>query len=814
MADLGGARTIVLVPMLKASVLLGTMTVFRQEVRPFTDKQIELVTNFAAQAVIAIENTRLLNELRESLQQQTATADVLKVISRSTFDLRTVLDTLVESAARLCDAPHGLIFRYDGRYCRAVAAYNNVIGFKELWEENPIAPSWATATGRAILESHVVHIPDVLADEEYNPPDGALKQAQKLGQYRTVLVVPMMREGAPLGTLTLWKTEVAPFTEAQIELVKTFADQAVIAIENVRLFDELSESLEQQTATSEVLQVISSSPGELQPVFDAMLANATRICGAKFGMLYRREGDHYRVEAMHGVPPAYAEERQRQPLFKPPGALGRLASAKRAIHIADITKDESYVSIAMAGLAGARTLLTVPMLKDNEVIGAINIYRQEVRRFTDKQVELVSNFAKQAVIAIENTRLLNELRQRTDDLSESLEQQTATSEVLQVISSSPGELEPVFTAMLANATRICGAKFGVLWLTESDGFRSVALHGAPSTFVEARRRKPVVRPGPGTGLGRVARTKQVVHVADLTAEQAYVERDPLRIAIVEQAGARTFVVVPMLKDNELVGAINVYRQEVRPFTDKQIALLTNFANQAVIAIENTRLLNELRESLQQQTATADVLKVISRSTFDLQLVLENLLESAVRLCGADRGLVYRHDGDVYRVAASCGHSPEWLEIIERYPIHKDRTSATGRAVLDRRVVHIHDILADSEYRWAEDLRSKEEMHRTILAVPMLRKGDIIGVIVIRRTRRSAVQRQADRVGHHLRRPGGDRDRERAAVRGRAGAHARALRGAGAADGHRRGPHCHQPVEVRLAADPRLHRRNRQPALRG
>jgi GAF domain-containing protein len=310
----------------------------------------------------------------------------------------------------------------------------------------------------------------VLADEEYNPPDGALKQAQKLGQYRTVLVVPMMREGAPLGTLTLWKTEVAPFTEAQIELVKTFADQAVIAIENVRLFDELSESLEQQTATSEVLQVISSSPGELQPVFDAMLANATRICGAKFGMLYRREGDHYRVEAMHGVPPAYAEERQRQPLFKPPGALGRLASAKRAIHIADITKDESYVSIAMAGLAGARTLLTVPMLKDNEVIGAINIYRQEVRPFTDKQVELVSNFAKQAVIAIENTRLLNELRQRTDDLSESLEQQTATSEVLQVISSSPGELEPVFTAMLANATRICGAKFGVLWLTESDGF--------------------------------------------------------------------------------------------------------------------------------------------------------------------------------------------------------------------------------------------------------------------------------------------------------------------------------------------------------
>jgi GAF domain-containing protein len=274
------------------------------------------------------------------------------------------------------------------------------------------------------------------------------------------------------------------------------------------------------------------------------------------------------------------------------------------------------------------------MLKENELIGAIVIYRQEVRPFTDKQIELVTNFASQAVIAIENTRLLNELRQRTDDLSESLEQQTATSEVLQVISSSPGELEPVFTAMLANATRICGAKFGVMWLTESDGFRSVALHGAPSAFVEARRREPVVRPGPGTGLGRVARTKQVVHVADLRAEQAYVERDPMRIALVEKAGARTFVVVPMLKDNELVGAINVYRQEVRPFTDKQIALLTNFAAQAVIAIENTRLLNELRqrtddlaESLQQQTAASEVLQVISRSAFDLQPVFEAVAES-------------------------------------------------------------------------------------------------------------------------------------------------------------------------------------------
>ena len=282
-------------------------------------------------------------------------------------------------------------------------------------------------------------------------------------------------------------------------------------------------------------------------------------------------------------------------------------------------------------------------------------------------------------------------------LAEALEQQAATSEVLQVIASSPGELEPVFQAMLANATRICEASYGTLWLCEGSGFRAVALHGAlPSAFTEQLRDGRIWYPSEAVAITRVARTLQTVQVDDLRADQGYLDRAPLFVAAVELAGIRTLVVVPMLKESEMVGAIAIYRREVRPFTDKQIALVQNFAAQAVIAIENTRLLNELRESLQQQTATADVLKVISRSTFDLQLVLENLLESAVRLCGADRGLVYRHDGDVYRVAASCGHSPEWLEIIERYPIHKDRTSATGRAVLDRRVVHIHDILTDSD----------------------------------------------------------------------------------------------------------------------
>jgi two-component system, NtrC family, sensor kinase len=518
-----------------------------------------------------------------------------------------------------------------------------------------------------------------------------------------------------------------------------------------RIRRERDEALEQLAATSEVLHIVGSSFGELKLVFRTMLEKATTLCEATFGNMYLRKGDVFELAATYNSPPALVEERARAPyILKAGSAPDRMVRTKTVVHIVDLASSEFYLSrepraVAGVELGGVRTLLLVPMLKDNEVVGHFAIFRQEVRPFTKRQIELVKNFAAQAVIAIENTRLLNELRQRTDDLSESLDQQTATSEVLKVISSSPGELEPVFTAMLAHAVRICCAKFGNLYLSEGDGLRAVAFHGAPPAYVEERRRNPVIHPNPTTTLGRAMATKQPFQIADIQdyePDNIDAKSGTTGLKLVKLAGARTVLAVPMVKESELVGAIIIYRQEVLPFTDKQIELMQNFGAQAVIAVENTRLLNELRESLQQQTATADVLKVISRSTFDLQTVLQTLVESAARLCDADKVNITRQKDGVFYRAEAYGFSQEFMDYVRSIPIQPDRGSAFGRALLEGRAVHIPDVQADPEYTQNEMQRLGK--YRTTLAVPMLREGVPTGVLTLSRSEvRPFTEKQID-----------------------------------------------------------------------
>ena len=592
LVELGGGRTGLAVALRKDDEFLGALWFFRQEVRPFTDRQIALLQNFAAQAVIAMENARLVTETREALEQQTATAEVLQVINSSPGDLTPVFAAMLEKALNLCNAAFGLLSTYDGEVLRPVALRNVPEAYRAHLVNEALVLDGATFLGQAVLGRRVVHIADNAAEEPYRNRVPMAVAAVELGGSRTFIHVPLIKDDIVLGLLTAFRQEVRPFSNKQIALLQNFAGQAVIAMDNARLLNEQREALEQQTATAEVLAVINASPGSLTPVFDAMLEKAMGLCGAAIGGIYSYDGQWFNPVALRGVTPAFAAFSTEHPVPSGPNSAPTLIlETKRPVQIQDLTAYSGRYTSGMTDLGGIRALLDVPLLKDGNLLGFIAIYREKAGEFPDKQIALLENFAAQAVIAMENARLLSEQH-------EALEQQTATTEVLQVINASPGNLPPVYAAMLDKAMHLCGAAFGSLTAWDGKHPNVLAMRGFPpalAQYMAGRERIAAVPPV----IAQLAETKRPQQLADVMAGEGYRNGHPISRAVADLGGARTILHVPLRKDHAMLGYISVYRQEVRAFTDKQITLLENFAAQAVIAMENARLLGELRQRTEE-----------------------------------------------------------------------------------------------------------------------------------------------------------------------------------------------------------------------
>jgi GAF domain-containing protein len=752
-------RTYLGIPILRDGVAIGAIGCGRREVKPFTASQIELVQTFADQAVIAIENVRLFTELQEknralttahaqvteALEQQTR---VLEVISSSPTDVRPVMEAVVESAARLCEAQNAQIFQIEGETMRLVSRHGPVRSSLEAGEARAITRG--SVSGRTILDRQVLHIPDLLAEVTAEYPD--IAPAIRREGIRTTVGVPLLREGIPIGAITAFRTEVRPFSDRQIELLKTFADQAVIAIENVRLFTELqernravtqahaqvTESLEQQTATAEILRVISSSPTDVQPVFDTIVRSAVRLCDGLFSALFQFDGELLHLVAQHNYTPEALEASDRVFPARPTRDrwTGRAILERAVLHIPDVEAEPEYQHQALYRAIGYRSGLWVPMLREGGPIGVIFVARAEPGPFSNNEIELLKTFADQAVIAVENVRLFTELQASNRELTTALDTQTATSDILRVISRSQTDVQPVFDAIVHSAARLLGGYGAALTRIAGDQIELAALTStddAGNAAVRAIFPQSLQSEWP---YSQAIRNRAPLNITDFQTDPRWPEAARARARV---RGSRSWVVVPMLHHNAPVGTISVIRLEPGGFADAEVALLQTFADQAVIAIENARLLSELQARTQELTRSVDQLTALGEvgravsSTLDLETVLTTIVARAVQLSALDGGVVFEYDEGteefVQRAATDPGGA---LAEARRTTRIRKGEGVLGRTAITLEPIQVSDITVPAAYEGRLRETLVESGVRAILAVPMVREGRLIGCLGVTR----------------------------------------------------------------------------------